>query len=221
MCWGPEGEEQLPFLLQDIGFMDSCNVYRGLMVRFDNAPFYPRKSRIILKTNLMTQEVPCFRQYFPPINIGELLSHPPIVSNTLRTFHVIGYLPRHYGQTDQAFFAITLPVFSSRGIFSPSLEGCSCQFTSCWKLPCRHQFRLLLELSGNEMTDAEILSKFPVDDLWLGRTEADNQDDCQIKNLLQRIRTSPRSNTTCACGGYSVLTESFRFVNFRSILGKI
>ena len=191
------------------------------MVRFDNAPFYPRKSRIILKTNLMTQEVPCFRQYFPPINIGELLSHPPIVSNTLRTFHVIVYLPRHYGQTDQAFFAITLPVFSSRGIFSPSLEGCSCQFTSCWKLPCRHQFRLLLELSGNEMTDAEILSKFPVDGLWLGRTEADNQDDCQIKNLLQRIRTSPRSNTTCACGGYSVLTESFRFVNFRSILGKI
>ena len=80
-----------------------------------------------------------------------------------------------------------------------SLEGCSCQFTSCWKLPCRHQFRLLLDLSGNEMTDEEILSKFPVDDLWLGRTEADIQEELdnmrkfKIRKAITTTQLPPRT----------------------------
>ena len=77
-----------------------------------------------------------------------------------------------------------------------SLEGCSCQWTSCWKLPCRHQFRLLLDLSGNEMTDEEILSKFPVDDLWLGRTEADIQEELDKMRNMRKFKIRKAITTT-------------------------
>ena len=73
-------------------------------------------------------------------------------------------LPAIEDERNQEDYALPRTSTSASRVRHTTLHGCTCQFPTCWGLPCRHMLRLLLHLQVAEVPHGVVRSRWMIHD---------------------------------------------------------